>query len=299
VSSLVNSTLSLISAEDGSLLPASDSDQDEVPVFIGRLYKLGGNKHWQRREFRFDGTHLVCLRPKREKVAPRTVRYLQPRTFEEGFYNTDPPLPRVGHPLIATADPDNSGWTRYYQAPKWVIPVSQIEDVTLLTRRGVKVRECFAIITKQRQYVLRGRDRRELACWLFLLKRMVNAFRKTEAELEEVRKLAGLANKSNTSLNLQSGFATAPGSPHMDQRSEQRYAAITPTSIKSLPTHPTQCPPVPHVSSPPSLRSFREIDPTLAHRTNVKYWRQSIGDLLASDPTARRAVRNSRTSATI
>ncbi|KAI8054234.1 hypothetical protein BDF22DRAFT_654433 [Syncephalis plumigaleata] len=194
-----------------------------------------------------------------------------PQSPDDGFYDTQPPLPMIGHPLIATEAADGSGWVRYYQAPKWVIPIADMEDISLVTRRGIKVRECFAIITRERQYVLRGRDRRELACWLFLLKRMVNARRRAEliaatAELEAARALAARAAAAtlashHTRANNEEDETGRPNDTS-NQTSHGQIMGYGDTSYSSLADVSTQ-------------------------------WRQSVGELLGFDPTARSGIRGS------
>jgi hypothetical protein len=268
---VLNVAMNLLPAENEPLVPIQEDDESqEQPIFTGRLYKLGRNRHWQRREFRFDGSYLVCLRPRRERLAANTVRLLQPQSPDDGFYDTQPPLPMIGHPLIATEAADGSGWVRYYQAPKWVIPIADMVDISLVTRRGIKVRECFAIITRERQYVLRGRDRRELACWLFLLKRMVNARRRAEliaatAELEAARALAAQAATTLTSHHTPANNEGSKPSRHNDtlnQSNHSQMMARDDASYSSLAVVSTR-------------------------------WRQSVGELLGFDPTARSGIRGS------
>ncbi|KAI9592667.1 hypothetical protein BDF19DRAFT_450575 [Syncephalis fuscata] len=269
---VLNAAMNLLPTDNVALVPMNNGDaqEQEQPIFTGRLYKLGRNRHWQRREFRFDGSYLVCLRPRRERLAANTVRLLKPQSPDDGFYDTKPPLPMVGHPLIATETADGSGWVRYYQAPKWVIPIADMEEISLVTRRGIKVRECFAIVTRERQYVLRGRDRRELACWLFLLKRMVNARRRAElvaatAELEAAQALAA-------SQSMIAPITT----PSLDNNRISRATATTMQSNNSR---------LALGINPKTVAAVASADVV------SNQWRRSVGELLGFDPNARSSLR--------
>ncbi|KAK9708248.1 hypothetical protein K7432_009763 [Basidiobolus ranarum] len=185
---------------------------DDSPIFKGFLYKLGSNRQWQKREFRTDGFMLVCLEKKKVKVQPKTIilaKYSTPDDLQtrdpelrELFYPTNPPLPHISHPLVATASPIEDSirpgqYVEFYQPPKWIIPLSDILAVTLLARNGYKVKRCFVIYTSERKYILRAQTDMETACWVYLLKRMAE---KRHHEMNALE--SGLRLPSNHSTSL-------------------------------------------------------------------------------------------------
>jgi hypothetical protein len=155
------------------------------PVFRDKLDKMGRNGRWQNREFRFDGAYLVCLRPGKIRVTSQTIRMLGAGVYNAaaGFYDTKPPLPRIGHPLLAT--PDETGrWVRHYQAPKWVISIDDITSVDLYESNKTSDVNMFVIRTDERDHIMRAGNKRHLASWLFLLRRMVDAAQDFYEEME-------------------------------------------------------------------------------------------------------------------
>ncbi|ORX81914.1 hypothetical protein K493DRAFT_370763 [Basidiobolus meristosporus CBS 931.73] len=176
---------------------------DDSPVFKGTLYKLGRNRQWQEREFRTDGFLLVCLTTKKIKVNPGSVLLASYTTAEDPellahFYPTSPPLPRISHPLIATAciggkTPDHGQYVDFYQPPKWIIPLSDVLEVTLLTRNRYKMKKCFVIHTSERKYILRARTEMETNCWLYLLRRTL---------LSQLPSLSNYGSSGSSNLRL-------------------------------------------------------------------------------------------------
>ncbi|RKP12522.1 hypothetical protein BJ684DRAFT_20947 [Piptocephalis cylindrospora] len=261
---------------------------DGSPVFSGRLYKLGGNGRWQKREFRFDGTHLVCLRPKSIRVASHTVRMLRPSEATDpsvGFYGTQPPLPKINHPLLATPEgPVVRGkpgavrqWVKSYQAPKWVIPITEIKEVSLLTRRGIKVRECFCIRTPEREHVMRGSGKRELASWLFLLRRMVGIVEELEAAA--VAAANAQAESEDTDETSESDVE------RQRQRTERHlHGLVTARQSVSLEV-PTIPEPIPVSDSTLVQAEKSELRPNLEAQ-----WRKSVTELVGMDPAMGRQL---------
>lgn len=162
------------SGENGAMYIAGDQ---QCSILCGNLYKLGGNRQWQRRQFRADGFNLVCLSKEPIRAHTGSVSIERPNYFEEDWrsycHPTRPPTPRVTHPLIATASRDSPHRLEYHQPPKWVIPIGEIVEVSLLTRKGLRVTDSFVIHTRGRNYILKATNQHELASWIYMLQRMI------------------------------------------------------------------------------------------------------------------------------
>ncbi|KAI9230417.1 MAG: hypothetical protein DHS80DRAFT_21399 [Piptocephalis tieghemiana] len=261
---------------------------DGSPVFSGRLYKLGGNGRWQKREFRFDGTHLVCLRPKSIRVAAHSIRMLRPSEAADpsvGFYGTQPPLPKINHPLLATPEGPTPPrgkpgalrqWVKFYQAPKWVIPITEIKEVSLLTRKGIKVRECFCIRTPEREHVMRGSGKRDLASWLFLLRRMVGV-------VEELEMAAQVRNSEASEDSPDSSESDVERQRQRTERHLQGLVTARQSRSLNVPSIPENAS-TSDVSSTTAEKS-KELRPNLEAR-----WRKSVTDLVGMDPAMGRQL---------
>ncbi|KAJ3196680.1 hypothetical protein HK101_008134, partial [Irineochytrium annulatum] len=179
---------------DGTPLPSVD-DLTAV-IFSGELLKQNRRGKFQKRLFRFDGLLLICLSPKRHKL-PDHINLLtfDPARHTQGsrsnefisalgrFYPTNPPMPALTNPLIASWN-ENGGrdgnpdiYTKYYHMPKWIIPTAAMLSVK--ASQGANPRDpesklsrTFTIETHGRDYVLRAPSASEFKRWTFLLSRM-------------------------------------------------------------------------------------------------------------------------------
>ncbi|KAI8621831.1 hypothetical protein BC830DRAFT_77286 [Chytriomyces sp. MP71] len=96
------------------------------------------------------------------------------------FYPTNPPMPALTNPLIASYDNDNGSdliYTKYYHMPKWIIPTSSISSIRTLVPHPPRdpssaVARTFIIQTLDRDYVLRAPSAELFSRWTFLLSRM-------------------------------------------------------------------------------------------------------------------------------
>ncbi|KAI9362421.1 hypothetical protein DFJ73DRAFT_812285 [Zopfochytrium polystomum] len=101
------------------------------------------------------------------------------------FYPTDPPMPALTNPLIASYEgenePDHYGnpdiYTKYYHMPKWIISSSMVVSVRSLAQNPLqdpesKLSRTFVIETQHREYILRAPTAAEFRRWTFLLSRM-------------------------------------------------------------------------------------------------------------------------------
>ncbi|KAI0225372.1 hypothetical protein L0F63_001978 [Massospora cicadina] len=171
------------SGENGGMYIAGD---ERCAILCGQLYKLGGNRQWQRRQFRADGFTLVCLSKEPIRGPPGTgpLKIVRPNYFAEDwrqhYHPTQPPTPRLTHPLLATAS-RGSHQLAYHQAPKWIIPLGDMVEVSLLTRKGLRVTDSFVIHTRGRNYILRATNQHELASWIYMLQRMIVTYRDCRA----------------------------------------------------------------------------------------------------------------------
>ncbi|KAJ9060692.1 hypothetical protein DSO57_1028204 [Entomophthora muscae] len=162
------------SGENGTMYIAGDQ---HCAILCGNLYKLGGNRQWQRRQFRADGFTLVCLSKETIRAPAGALSVERPNYAEQDWrsycHPTRPPTPRITHPLVATASRDSTHRLEYHQAPKWVIPIGEIVEVSLLTRKGLRVTDSFVIHTRGRNYILKATNQHELASWIYMLQRMI------------------------------------------------------------------------------------------------------------------------------
>jgi hypothetical protein len=156
--------------------------QKTTPIIIGQLSKLGRNRQWQQREFRFDGLNLICLSPDAIPItAGDLVNLEDPDYINENwrsyFQPGQPPTPHLNHPLVATPLPKSS-LVQHYQKPKWIIRIDEILDVSLLTRKGVRHPDCFVLNTTNRRYVLKCPNEKDLASWVYILQLMIRSYAK-------------------------------------------------------------------------------------------------------------------------
>ncbi|KAJ3006956.1 UNVERIFIED_CONTAM: hypothetical protein HDU68_003781 [Siphonaria sp. JEL0065] len=126
--------------------------------------------------FRFDGLLLLCLAPNRQ-LLPENVtmltfdpeRHVNNSEFAEAlrrFYPTNPPMPALTNPLLASWETDDDALgshihTKYYHLPKWIIPTSTIISIRTLVPQPPqdphsKDARTFIIQTIDREYVLRA-----------------------------------------------------------------------------------------------------------------------------------------------
>ena len=112
------------------------------------MYKLGGNRRYQRRLFRCDGNLLVCLSPIAQKLHPNQTSQISAdfllnhpsipvaihKNALKDYYAFTPELPPKelvnlllsGHEA-STANPDV--YSHDYYLPKWSIPINTITEV--------------------------------------------------------------------------------------------------------------------------------------------------------------------------
>ncbi|KAI9357273.1 hypothetical protein DFJ73DRAFT_821143 [Zopfochytrium polystomum] len=122
---------------DAGLRSATGAERDQVDlrnfIFSGFLHKKSRLGYFQRRLFRFDGLLLICLSPKRHRL-PEHINLLTFDPARHGsnqyatefaaalrrFYPTDPPMPALTNPLIASysADGNPEVFAKYYHIPK-------------------------------------------------------------------------------------------------------------------------------------------------------------------------------------
>ncbi|TPX61239.1 hypothetical protein SpCBS45565_g07303 [Spizellomyces sp. 'palustris'] len=164
-------------------------------IFSGYLLKQNRHKRFQKRLFRFDGVLLICLSPKEYRLpANSNLLTFSPDKFQDNnmgrefaqalqrFYPTDPPMPSLTNPLVASIGEDSKDgkpdiWAKGYYLPKWIIPTSSIISVRSLVKQPPKDPEAkksrtFIVRTKSKDYVLCAPSAQEFKRWTFLLTRM-------------------------------------------------------------------------------------------------------------------------------
>ncbi|KAJ3104742.1 hypothetical protein HDU97_008921 [Phlyctochytrium planicorne] len=164
-------------------------------IFSGHLFKQNRRGQFQKRLFRFDGLLLICLAPKRHRL-PDHINLLtfdparHTRSNASGefmaalgrFYPTNPPMPALTNPLIASYQGENASgsnpdiYTKYYHMPKWIIPTASMQSIQTPSASSKdpesKAARTFIIRTQSRDYVLRASTAAEFRRWTFLLSRM-------------------------------------------------------------------------------------------------------------------------------
>ncbi|KAI9092820.1 hypothetical protein DFS34DRAFT_696826 [Phlyctochytrium arcticum] len=122
-------------------------DGDMHPIFSGKLFKLGSNRRWQWRMFRFDGQLLTCLSNQKIKLPAQTEAAIAP-SFHTPYIPlpSSQPAPLITSNLLAdeydlqflgTDAPANDRANtagRWVSLPKWTIHMGTVTHVSLLKR---------------------------------------------------------------------------------------------------------------------------------------------------------------------
>ncbi|KAJ3108725.1 hypothetical protein HDU97_000123 [Phlyctochytrium planicorne] len=267
--------------------PANVEDLMAV-IFSGYLLKQNRRGQFQKRLFRFDGLLLICLAPKRHKL-PEHINLL---TFDPArhtrsavasefmsalgrFYPTNPPMPALTNPLIASHNGDRSEssnpdiYTKYYHMPKWIIPTAAMLSVQSLVSPSMdpesKAARTFVIHTHNRNYVLRAPSAAEFRRWTFLLSRMSAIGGDSASVMAPTNGLGGLVRENDEDEE------------ESDDEVEGRHVGPTSADMRMMEDLDLVQPPV-------------VVDPSHPSLVRMGTWQKSVADLLGKDQDARASV---------
>ncbi|KAJ3208301.1 hypothetical protein HDU67_006815 [Dinochytrium kinnereticum] len=256
--------------------PAAAEDLMAV-IFSGYLFKQNRRGQFQKRLFRFDGLLLICLSPKKHRL-PEHINLL---TFDPArhsktsvsnefisalgrFYPTNPPMPALTNPLIASYSEGRSEssnpdvYTKYYHMPKWIIPTAAMQSIHSSPSKDPesKAARTFVIHTQNREYVLRAPTAAEFRRWSFLLSRMSAAGGDAPAPNRELGSIVRENDEDDDDARSDDEGETNEPMHHHDMVVDPRPPAV----------------PV--------------MDPTHPSLARMGAWQKSVADLLGRDQDA-------------
>ncbi|RCH77932.1 hypothetical protein CU098_001064, partial [Rhizopus stolonifer] len=136
----------------------------------GYLY-MKDEHQWLWRLFRFDGSFLICLSPKKIKLAPSTQFNIRTHPF----HSTSPLLATPKDRKARLSCLKHECIASYYQLPKWTIHMKDVSYISILKPKSLfsMTSKCFSIRTYDGQcYIMKANKQQDLERWIFVLSKM-------------------------------------------------------------------------------------------------------------------------------
>ncbi|CAO3624917.1 unnamed protein product [Cunninghamella blakesleeana] len=149
-----------------------------APIFEGYLYWYSDTNKWKWRQFRFDGTCLICLSTNKIKLPRNTpIEYIDSTHADISSLVTSPllatPIHNSYHIPTSNSNNNNNGssniMAKYYQLPLFSVKLLQVTAITLIKINN-KPSTCFCLHTDNNQrFLLKAKTQKDLDQWLFIL----------------------------------------------------------------------------------------------------------------------------------
>ncbi|KAG1469603.1 hypothetical protein G6F56_003165 [Rhizopus delemar] len=145
-----------------------------APIFEGYLYFQRGDK-WVWRLFRFDGSSLICLLPKKIKALSSCTLDLQ-SCISASATSLLLATPKDRLSRLST-ESDLCKDASYYQLPKWTLNVCDISAITILkcSQNNLFKRKSKSLCIRSLDgqcYMMKARTLSDLERWAFVLCKM-------------------------------------------------------------------------------------------------------------------------------
>ncbi|KAI8344497.1 hypothetical protein BC941DRAFT_497761 [Chlamydoabsidia padenii] len=288
-----------------------------APVFEGHLYLKTDNKQWQWRLFRFDGTCFTCLSTRKVKLPPNTR--VDPPANDPQFIYSMPSFTSTSltSPLLATptnksrqhsSTSDVLPLAKYYQLPKWTVNIVNISAVSVLkplTKKKLTMttsssQRCFCVRTFDGKcYVMKAQKQKDLERWLFVLTKMWKFAQAIKQQLLspqhqqilQQQQTLGEGNDNNNPIQSQDSLTLSQMYQRPRHASLINLRNINYNSIPNVTASPVPCAVPVNDRSPYTNNTFTGYEKRYQHPSLsaekmecIDAWRQSLGELMASDP---------------
>lgn len=225
-----------------------------APIFEGYLYWYSDTNKWKWRQFRFDGSCLICLSTNKIKLPRNTpIEYIDSTAADISSLVTSPLLATPIHNSYhATSNKNNIVMAKHYQLPLFSVKLLQVTAITLIKINN-KPSTCFCLHTDNNQrFLLKAKTQKDLDQWLFVLIKAWNfnqAYNNSKNNNSNITKnnltsseqqyllpspssplLNNNNNKNNNDIQYQDTLKPPPIPPHQyqQQRLQQQQENISP-----------------------------------------------------------------------